>query len=237
MHDETEEEFLKSHEARRLTRKKLRDVLDTLQAQRMDLSDIRNSSLYKLILQQVAEMFKNEVGVNVRELKFDALVMKELTDLLKAQALKLENMSKRCDFETFANRLKSNMNRLHHTDRIHWHTIGNYTMSLYSIVPMYTAMLGPIEKEEKRRKVAEKRTKDKEDLRNVVTQKAETIENEDNEDDEATNQRVSHLFKHISKKHEKFNVLDLLIDSQDPVQTVENFFDFSFLIKVSSSSS
>ena len=31
---------------------------------------------------------------------------------------------------------------------------------------------------------------------------------------------------------QQFSLLDLLIDTEDPVQTVENFFDFAFLIKV-----
>jgi hypothetical protein len=36
----------------------------------------------------------------------------------------------------------------------------------------------------------------------------------------------------LVQEEERFDLLDLLVDRVDPVQSVENFFDFAFLIKV-----
>jgi hypothetical protein len=53
----------------------------------------------------------------------------------------------------------------------------------------------------------------------------------DDEESEATNLRIKHLYGLIQEE-ERFDLLDLLVDRRDPVQSVENFFDFAFLIKV-----
>ena len=43
--------------------------------------------------------------------------------------------------------------------------------------------------------------------------------------------RIKQLYELIQEE-ESFDLLDLLVDRLDQVQTIENFFDFAFLIKV-----
>jgi hypothetical protein len=63
-------------------------------------------------------------------------------------------------------------------------------------------------------------------------------EDDDEEENEATNERIHTLLHYLddntSNKKSGFNRVDLmrtLVDPQDSVQSVENFFDFAFLIK------
>lgn len=58
----------------------------------------------------------------------------------------------------------------------------------------------------------------------------------ENEDVEATNKRQENMkskFKQLTEENNpEIDIIQLLVDPLDPVQTVENFFDFSFLLKV-----
>ena len=71
---------------------------------------------------------------------------------------------------------------------------------------------------------------------------AEDVEQADQSgENEATTTRIANLKKVLKQAHESGDqqgrakdvpLLELLADPDDPVQTVENFFDLSFLVKV-----
>ena len=77
----------------------------------------------------------------------------------------------------------------------------------------------------------------KEDIRNVTTTKCEVLDNQNDETDivtEATVKRqriLKEIVAEVSENKRPFNILELLVDPEDDVQTVENLFDFSFLLK------
>ena len=94
---------------------------------------------------------------------------------------------------------------------------------------------GPMQKEKKLRAKPVRQVK--EDIRNATTTKCEVLDNQDEETDivtEATVKRqriLKETVAEVSENKNPFNILELLVDPVDDVQTVENIFDFSFLLK------
>eukprot|EP01032_Pedospumella_encystans_P009503 gene9503-11179_t len=73
----------------------------------------------------------------------------------------------------------------------------------------------------------------RENLTGVVNATSEKVENnEEDGNDEATNARVATLLKHLEAyEGQEFDLLKTLVDPINPVQSVENFFDYSYLHK------
>jgi len=88
-------------------------------------------------------------------------------------------------------------------------------------------------------------------LKPLHEMKAVELKNEEDDDDEATNERLQKLFNVMSDLSQQIesglsqqsqeqpqqqdcaiDFLRVLVDLTDDVQTVENLFDFAFLIKV-----
>ncbi len=90
----------------------------------------------------------------------------------------------------------------------------------------------PIHKEERVRNIAVRRQR--ENLTGVINATSEKIvNNEEDGNDEATNARVATLLKHLEAYDgQEFDLLKTLVDPINPVQSVENFFDYSYLHKV-----
>ena len=127
-----------------------------------------------------------------------------------------------------------------------WTHFGASIGTIFTMLPQWNCILGTLDKEVKERKKSERTKKTKE---NLVVETLEEIENkknaqgnnEDEDEAEATNGRSLKLQRTLektciadgSKKETRkpTSMLDLLIDIEDPVQTIENFFDFSFLVK------
>lgn len=118
-----------------------------------------------------------------------------------------------------------------------WSRLGKDVGALFKSAPHATMMLGPLGKPSKVRKVTEKVAREK--IGNVALAKPEDIvqevdEEEDKEFNEATFKRIDvqmNLILEKSKKSQSLPLLPLLFDAEDQVQTVENFFDYAFLIK------
>jgi Nse4 C-terminal len=110
-----------------------------------------------------------------------------------------------------------------------------------------TTFLGPLRREVKQRKEqAPKKAKER-----LEETQADQIEQAEEDEDEATNERVGQLQKTIltlsnrdsssssssssqsttGDVGEPVDMIRLLVDPKDLVQTVENLFDFTFLIK------
>eukprot|EP00595_Chromulina_sp_UTEXLB2642_P002183 CAMPEP_0196767474 /NCGR_PEP_ID=MMETSP1095-20130614/41544_1 /TAXON_ID=96789 ORGANISM="Chromulina nebulosa, Strain UTEXLB2642" /NCGR_SAMPLE_ID=MMETSP1095 /ASSEMBLY_ACC=CAM_ASM_000446 /LENGTH=117 /DNA_ID=CAMNT_0042135829 /DNA_START=1 /DNA_END=350 /DNA_ORIENTATION=+ len=106
-------------------------------------------------------------------------------------------------------------------------------------------MTGPLYRQPKARKAIERKQKDAEDLSKIKTTAA-TLKYDENDEKEATTTRKLKLKQIVTNMTNTFNtqvesgerpkeggidLVRLLIDPHDPVQTIENVFDFSFLIK------
>lgn len=80
----------------------------------------------------------------------------------------------------------------------------------------------------------------------ILTQSRQESDKNDNDNTdedgnaEATNERINHLVDYLeatttslkaSSKSARLDLLSTIVDPQDCVQTVENFFDFAFLVK------
>jgi hypothetical protein len=189
----------------------------------------------------------------VREMTLDATALKAFSKALRAQAFQLNDLSKQYNFETFVERLHNKF--IPETNEfIDWVMLGHEVEKIFNcpLVP-FTTMNGPFLKEEKVRKQIVRRKADDEMDKHRAPEKGKEIIQNDDDQAEATNARVQHLLQEVRNRSkpksssragsssqldygeaEPFDLLELLVDPVDPIQTVENFFDFSFLIKVKS---
>jgi hypothetical protein len=180
-----------------------------------------------------------------REEHIDSRLLNAQSRVLRKMAANLEDNSRRYHFNSFSAALTDKF-KDRQSDLFDWTKLGMDCGALFMSAPAITIMLGPIGKPKKPRKIAERKGPKQrhEEVRpEELTQTAE-------DDDEATNERIQTQRDHIqnlcypefkpTKKNElppanticnQFDLLYNLLDPADAVQTVENFFDFAFLIK------
>eukprot|EP00596_Hydrurales_sp_CCMP1899_P003858 CAMPEP_0119053118 /NCGR_PEP_ID=MMETSP1177-20130426/74208_1 /TAXON_ID=2985 /ORGANISM="Ochromonas sp, Strain CCMP1899" /LENGTH=453 /DNA_ID=CAMNT_0007032949 /DNA_START=102 /DNA_END=1463 /DNA_ORIENTATION=- len=171
--------------------------------------------------------------------------LRKIAEVLRKLAANLEDNSRRYDFNSFSSALTDKF-KDRQSGLFDWTKCGIDCGALFLSAPPMTIMLGPISKPEKLRKIAEK--KGPRQIHEEV--KPEELIQTAEEDDEATNERIQTQSRHIQslcypefkpkKKNElpptnvlckPFDLLYNLLDPLDAVQTVENLFDFAFLIK------
>lgn len=149
-------------------------------------------------------------------------------------ASNFDNMSRRYNFDDFADCIKTKFVN-NETGYMSWEKLGVDIASLYSDVPKYSTFYGPLKREIKAKKARALKVKD-----NLVHVKPDEIiqDKDDDEDNEATNERLKYQLEVAGKLstddkgvRKSFELLRLLVDPLDAVQTVENFFDFSFMVK------
>jgi hypothetical protein len=271
---EKQQKYLQELQQRGKIRENLKHTLENMEYLQHEMSDITKSK-FQAMNENLNETFK-QIS-HPRELTLDAVGMKILSHSLKSQALKLSDLSKQYNYENFVTKLQDYYHiideRGHsHPDSIDWTGLGNDVFKLLSSPVPLTTMVGPFQREEKQRKIGQKKkiSQNEDDSKQFLPEKPqEIIQNGEENDDknEATNQRVKRLLSCVrdftddvyNKKDGKirrktsqdeeghkdfdvmtanenevgFDLLKLLVDPTDDVQTIENFFDFSFLIKVS----
>ncbi len=146
------------------------------------------------------------------------------------------------------------------SDGFSWSNLGNHVGKLFRSLPDVNVMHGPLSKVFVARKIAQRRERSaQEDLEmvrpdEILTQSHSKssanggingdLSGEQQQDDdaeaEATNERINHLVNYLEtsasqlkakNKSARMDLLSTIVDPQDCVQTVENFFDFAFLVK------
>lgn len=212
-------------------RQDVKDILKDVDGVKNLLSDVK-SSKFGIVVQRLKDVCsKLEYA---RELTLDAACLKELSFALEKQASTMSSLSRRHDFDSIANRFVLKFTP--ETDNVvDWTTAGVQLGRLINFCVPVTTMVGPLSKEEKVRKVAVR--KPREAPETGAIQKPQEMTEENADKDEATNGRVLKLHDEAITLNEQadgqgFDLLKLLIDPVDPVQSVENLFDFSFLMKV-----
>lgn len=227
--EQNEQEFLRAREERRQLRKEQRQLLEVLNENRDEMADIGSSKLNDF-REKNNELFKKTKFT--REQLNDAQNLKQIAKATSQQSMSLEDMSRRYCFDDWAISIKSTYeNKEDH--RFSWNMFGQDVGTLFLRVPRLSPMLGPITNEIKHRMIHRKKIA-KTDL-SVV--RPEEQEQEEGEQVEATNERIGTLYNLLHEKGgvgdnvKPVDLLTTLVDRKDPVQTIENFFDFSFLIK------
>jgi hypothetical protein len=182
-----------------------------------------------------------------REQFIDAITLKEIARAADAQTVALDDMSRRYDFGGLCSSICTTYETSH--QGIDWSTLGKDVGNLFRGIPVQSFMLGPLSKYFKPRAATQRRHKIDKVIDEIVRpDEFFQAQNKDNGNGngkgvnaEATNERIDHLLKHLMSDNEttfakqyirkRLNVLNTLVDPCDTVQTVENFFDFAFLIK------
>ncbi len=144
------------------------------------------------------------------------------------------------------------------TNRLSFELLGRAVLaSLFNTSFPIKTMNGPIKQEVKVRNAPVRNRNVKEDMKGVKGQTAVIQENDGDEDqNDSTAARVKNLFGHVQtvlyeddddddgknqkkkresdkmKKAHQLDMLHTLVDPKDTVKTIENFFDFAFLLKV-----
>jgi len=183
-----------------------------------------------------------DVG-HTREGTMDAAINLELAHAMFKRSEKLDDLSRRIHFEEFALCLTKTYR---FDGKFCWRSLGQDVGKLFMRPTPLVTMLGSMDKPEKVRMAAQKRVP-REKL--VETRPEEliqegpkkvvgadgTIEGEEEEEcNEATYARITAQDRKIdalTKGTQHVSMLKMLVDEKDHVQTVENFFDFAFLIK------
>ena len=226
-------------ESRRRLRTEIRYVHETMVDNLEELQQ-PESTLYDDKRAEVNAQFKRTT--HSREQLLDAENLKILSFAAKQQASKINNSASTYNFNTFADAIRNDMLDPE-TFTFSWRKLGRLCGQVFRLLPPCIPLHGPIGKGYvvKERKRTEK---PRDEL--VALSKPETVEQNDDDEDvsnEATNARITKLKKILiectkqlatseeSKSTATVDLIELLVDTQDKVQTVENFFDFAFLLQ------
>ena len=229
----TEGEIEAEAERNRELRKKQYVIHDKLHSQRDDI--ITKTGEFDAIRYENNELFQ---GVNrTREQLNDTITMCMLSNIMKKRASVMDNLSRILNFDSFVTGLQGKY--LDESGHFSWDLLGGDIGSLASPTPPVLTLLGPLKRQEK---VRAKNTMAKKKEEKLVAVRADEVtqggKGNNDDVDEATNARFIALARYAEAKSapgpdgniKTFNI-ESLIDPVDPVQTVENLFDFSFLVK------
>lgn len=232
MADERKEDSENSsdeQEQRRKIRRDLRDAQEDMQEHKRQLADLHSNKI-DVVMKNLQDVSEN--ASKTRELQLHASCLKDVTAALRAQATSLCDMSGRFNWQDLSDKAKNRFQNPPGAVGFNWEKFGCEARMIFNSASSFNTMAGPIYKEEKIRKISVRRQK--EDNSGVENTTGQVIENhEDDGNDEATNARVANLLHYLeSLDGAPFDLLRTLVDPCDPVQSVENFFDFSYLHKV-----
>lgn len=240
---------------RRKIRSELRELIEEAHINKVELTNLKSDRFDDL---RNSNNTVSQSITHTRELQLDAIMLTELAKAVHTQGTKIDDMSLKYDIHNFSISLQS---KYSNDAGFSWTNLGRDVGVLFRSVPTFQTMLGPIFKEAKVRKAMGRRTAVKEAPAEQT--KATEMKHEDDDDDEATNERLQNLYNvliDLTKQIETNNMsqfqsqsqtqgapaqaqapeeppecgikfLNVLVDLEDNVQTVENLFDFSFLIK------
>jgi len=219
---------------RRVLRGEQRDLEDSIVNTQLDDGGTGSDINVKVVndyRNHMNNLFENVV--HTREQLQDAEVLKALSKKVSINSTKLSQNQAKYDFVSFVDGLTSKFNEptvQQQSKRLNWAALGRNVMPLFLATPCYRGFASHIDKEIIQ-KEARRASRVREDLGPEAKpmEVRQTLENEA-ELNEASSSRIQKLHEVVQDIHE-CDLLSLLVDSRDPVQSVENFFDYAFLIK------
>lgn len=229
-------------EERRILRGEIRRVQEEMLDNQEELASVGGTK-YEEMRGIVNAQFQRTS--HSREQLLDAENLKLLSLAAKKQASKIDSTSNIYNFNTFADSIRNDFVD-NETTYFSWISLGRKCSPIFRSVPSFDTLYGPIGKGyvPKERKKTEKPVDD-----GALLTRAETVEQTDETDksNEATNERIKKLQRTIEKatghssrgaaetnsqgESKTVDLLQLLVDTKDKVQTIENFFDFAFLLQ------
>lgn len=222
---------MEEKEAARNNRRRLKEVHEDMVDNKQQMKNVHSSKFHSM-LKKYNDIGKTMLNANTRELISDAGCLTQLTGALKGQAQTLCDVSARFNWQDLSASISNRFANEGVDNGLNWDKLGCEARLVFNCAPSFTTMVGPIHKEERIRKIAVRRQR--ENTAGVVNATSEVIENnEEDGNDEATNARVGKMFEYLdSFGGGEFDLLRTLVDPENPVQSVENFFDYSYLHKV-----
>ena len=235
--DDLEDETPLQRAQRRELRKEQRKLLDSVHDNFEKIAD-KNSSTFDDLRQETNRLFG--LANKTREQHNDALIFQQLSKGLKKMTASTSNLSARYNFSGFKDKLWEQYEdkELERFKSINWVVLGEDVGSFMRTPGNVTTFFGPLLREEKVRKESQRTKKREDDV--IELRPEELIHDEEDDINEATNERFKILEGILKKNLNSFtetndveinNLIKILVDPTSSVQTIENFFDFSFMIK------
>eukprot|EP00601_Ochromonadales_sp_CCMP2298_P025390 CAMPEP_0173295206 /NCGR_PEP_ID=MMETSP1143-20121109/14311_1 /TAXON_ID=483371 /ORGANISM="non described non described, Strain CCMP2298" /LENGTH=227 /DNA_ID=CAMNT_0014234991 /DNA_START=92 /DNA_END=772 /DNA_ORIENTATION=+ len=142
----------------------------------------------------VFEKYSSIIGATaVRELQVEAAIHKDLANIVRQQAAALCDMSGRFNWDLLAASLQDHFPSSASAGGLNWGLFGSQARRVYTCVPGYSTMIGPMVREERVRKVSVRTVREK----GVAETQGEILVNDDKEENEATNIRLKKLTEHL----------------------------------------
>jgi hypothetical protein len=250
MEEEDNEVKYEERTQRRIrTRNDLRDVCSFVQENRQEIRKLK-SGQFARHLNKLDNAVRD--AEHTRELQLDAIALKELSLAAKEQAVSVFDQSKNYDFSALSNQLRKQFGQ-ESSFTLDWHSLGETIGDLFLSPIECQTMFGALEKEIKIRKIPQRKSKETEEdlILNKLVKPSEVKQNEDDKDDskalqrsqfqysqlrsmtQTNNNNINYSTSSSTGKIQPLNLLEFLIDPEDVVQSIENIFDYSFLLKVS----
>lgn len=220
---------------RRLLRLEQRDVNDALLSNRDRLGDVGGAGLLASLRARNDALFQRVD--HAREQLNDVLNLREIAWSSKQQSERLNESAFGYDYDSLSIVLQRKyIAREDSTGRFSWDKLGKDASALFCSAPKLSALRGSLMKPERLRAAPSRRApKEHADVvRPLEIQHGPGSKAGDGAAQaESTNERVNSLFSHFHRqsKEARVDLMSLLLDPVDAVQTVENFFDFGFLVK------
>jgi len=228
MMEQTEEE-------RRELRKNQRQLLDRIQGRTDEMVQL-DSRAYAEERGQNNELFKS-VGFT-RELGNDGDNLVAIGELATKRSAQLAHSATSYSSQKIVDGLKKHYST--GKNRCKWLALGEDVSGLFSAVPELGFMFGSLQQPEKVKKVAERKKRkvaEDDDLQETQYETTDYSQRapgdpQAKKQEEATNRRLQTLAALMeTKKDEHFDLVNLLVNPDKFSETVENFFDLSFLVK------
>mmetsp|Transcript_3084 Transcript_3084/g.4803 ORF Transcript_3084/g.4803 Transcript_3084/m.4803 type:complete len:560 (-) Transcript_3084:129-1808(-) len=218
------------------TRSRIRNVDELIDNNEQKLNDI-HCDKFDIVMSQIK--MAGQSASRPRELQMQCGIQNRIVGHVKNQAFALGDVSNNFQWSALSTRLGELYRR--GDGGLDWTRLGQEARMVFTCVPSFNVILGPIYQDEKIRRTAQRRKR--EDLSGVEEQRGKVVTNNGEDDDEeakdeATNNRIDRMteyFESLPKyvdslgRAQGFDLLRVLVDPTNPVQTVENFFDYSHL--------
>lgn len=172
-----------------------------------------------------------------RELGNDGENMAAISELATKRSAQLARSVSRYSAHRVADCLQRDYGS--HSDGI-WLSLGRDVSALFRTVPRLDFMCGALQKPDKVKKPIQRKHRVAADMDDVEETQYETVDYSERQDaaakkhEEATNQRLQHLLGELDKlgaRQSPIDIMRLCVNPHSFHQTVENFFDLSFLVK------